>query len=315
MAKMEDLCISLASIAELSQGIIPYKTRAEGLNNPYISREPKGPDWKPLLDEGARVDRYSLSWKGLYVKYGDWLWCERDAKFFENPRLLFHRIRKRLPIQLVATFDDQSYYNRHALSNIIARDDQYSLKYILGLFNSKLLNFWFVSKFGLLMEAAIFKVSQLPIRHIDFDNPNDVKMHDDLVALVERMLDLHKRLKEAVGEEKKHLEHQIARTDRKIDNLVYELYGITEEERKIIDEKTSPFRATLRNTGRKWHLSRSTLSIRPIDGVVPFASPISIMPNHSPTTSLLLPTTAILSSSILNRLSSPCAASLITPRP
>jgi phosphate uptake regulator len=85
------------------------------------------------------------------------------------------------------------------------------------------------------MEAAIFKVSQLPIRRIDFDNPQDVKMHDALVALVERMLDLHKRLKEAVGEEKKDLERQIARTDRQIDDLVYELYGITEEEGRIIE--------------------------------------------------------------------------------
>lgn len=235
MAKMEDISISLASIAELSQGIIPYKTRAEGLANPYISPDPKDPEWKPLLDEGACVDRYSLSWRGLYIRYGDWLWCERDAKFFEKPKLLFHRIRKRLPVQLVATFDDEGYHNRHALSNIIASHDRYSLKYILGLFNSKLLNFWFVSKFGLLMEAAIFKVSQLPIRRIDFDNPQDVKMHDDLVALVERMLDLHKRLKEAEGEEKKDLERQIARTDPKIDGLVYELYGITEREKSIIE--------------------------------------------------------------------------------
>lgn len=54
-------------------------------------------------------------------------------------------------------------------------------------------------------------------------------------ALVERMLELHKRLKEAKGEEKKDLGRQITRTDGQIDNLVYQLYNITEEERKIIE--------------------------------------------------------------------------------
>jgi len=32
---------------------------------------------------------------------------------------------------------------------------------------------------------------------------------------------------------RKNLKSQIARTDRQIDDLVYQLYGITEEEREI----------------------------------------------------------------------------------
>ena len=55
------------------------------------------------------------------------------------------------------------------------------------------------------------------------------------IKFVERLLDLHKRLKDAVGQEKKNLERQIARTDSKIDNLVYQLYDITDEEQKIIE--------------------------------------------------------------------------------
>ncbi|MFQ5840641.1 MAG: four helix bundle protein, partial [Candidatus Methylomirabilales bacterium] len=50
--------------------------------------------------------------------------------------------------------------------------------------------------------------------------------------LVERMLDLSKSLKDAKGEEKKDLERQIARTDRQVDELVYELYGITGQLRR-----------------------------------------------------------------------------------
>jgi len=50
------------------------------------------------------------------------------------------------------------------------------------------------------------------------------------------VIDLHKRLKKAKGEEKKNLERQIARTDRQIDDLVYELYGLTEKEMRLVEE-------------------------------------------------------------------------------
>jgi hypothetical protein len=35
------------------------------------------------------------------------------------------------------------------------------------------------------------------------------------------------------------LEHQIAATDRQIDRLVYDLYGLTEQEIRIVEEGTA----------------------------------------------------------------------------
>lgn len=60
-----------------------------------------------------------------------------------------------------------------------------------------------------------------------------------MVELVERMLELHQKLPGTEGAEKKQIEQLIARTDREIDALVYELYGLTEEERAIVEEATS----------------------------------------------------------------------------
>ena len=61
--------------------------------------------------------------------------------------------------------------------------------------------------------------------------------HDQMVALVQRMLDLHKRLPNAQNpRDKTLLERQIEATDRQIDALVYELYGLTEEEIAIVEE-------------------------------------------------------------------------------
>jgi hypothetical protein len=60
-----------------------------------------------------------------------------------------------------------------------------------------------------------------------------------MVALVTQMLDLHKHLHEtALEHEKTVIQRQIEATDRQIDELVYELYGLTEGERKIVEEAT-----------------------------------------------------------------------------
>jgi hypothetical protein len=52
-----------------------------------------------------------------------------------------------------------------------------------------------------------------------------------MVSLMQTMLDLHKQLADAKAEhERTMLKRQIEATDRQIDALVYELYGLTEEE-------------------------------------------------------------------------------------
>jgi hypothetical protein len=77
-ARLEDVC-------EVSQGIIVYKTREEGARNLYMSDGPKGALWKKLLDTESTIQRYALFWGGRYLKYGDWLWCPRDPRFFSLP--------------------------------------------------------------------------------------------------------------------------------------------------------------------------------------------------------------------------------------
>jgi len=79
-------------------------------------------------------------------------------------------------------------------------------------------------------------ISQLPIHPINFSDPADKSRHDWMVELVERMLALHKQLTAAkIEHEKTVLQRQIEATDRQIDALVYELYGLTEEEIKIVE--------------------------------------------------------------------------------
>jgi hypothetical protein len=72
---------------------------------------------------------------------------------------------------------------------------------------------------------------------VNFSDPADVARHDHMVALVEQMLELHKRLHATTSQSDHDLyQRQIDATDREIDRLVYELYGLTDDEIKIIEE-------------------------------------------------------------------------------
>jgi uncharacterized protein with gpF-like domain len=74
---------------------------------------------------------------------------------------------------------------------------------------------------------------------MNLKNETEKAMHDKMVALVENMLELHKRLASAkTPQEKEMLSRQIASTDAAIDKLVYALYGLTEEEIRIVEGKT-----------------------------------------------------------------------------
>ncbi len=84
---------------------------------------------------------------------------------------------------------------------------------------------------------------KVPIRVIDFGNKTDKSRHDRMVSLVDQMLDLHRRQATAkTPSEQTALARQVAATDAQIDRLVYELYGLTEEEVGIVEgvAKKSP---------------------------------------------------------------------------
>jgi type I restriction-modification system DNA methylase subunit len=115
-----------------------------------------------------------------------------------------------------------------------------SPKYILGLLNSKVLDFY-LKRVSTPLRGGFFRyftqfVEQLPIRTINFSEPIDKAYHDRMVALVNQMLSLHKRQAEArAPHDKTVLNQQIAVTDQQIDRLVYELYELSEEEIRIVE--------------------------------------------------------------------------------
>jgi type I restriction-modification system DNA methylase subunit len=117
----------------------------------------------------------------------------------------------------------------------------FSENYILGLLNSKLL-YYYLTNISTPMRGGFFRyftqyIEQLPIKQIK--TSSEKSLHDKIVSFVASMLEFHKKLPVArTDHEKTLLQRQIDATDKKIDELVYELYGLTEEEIKIVEGNT-----------------------------------------------------------------------------
>jgi len=87
-------------------------------------------------------------------------------------------------------------------------------------------------------EPSFVYFKSFPIRLINFSEPIDVQRHDQIVVLVEFMLSLHHQLASInTPNEKTLLQRQIDNTDRQIDTLVYKIYGLTDEEIRLVEEE------------------------------------------------------------------------------
>ncbi|OHB85309.1 MAG: hypothetical protein A2Z38_10880 [Planctomycetes bacterium RBG_19FT_COMBO_48_8] len=140
------------------------------------------------------------------------------------------------------TLDIKGYFYKTGYGVVLSTSVRESDLYILGLLNSRLL-FYHLQQVGTHLRGGYVRfwtqyIEQLPIRRIDRDDPNDVERHDKMVKLVERMLDLHKKVVDAkIPDEKTRIQRQIDANDKQIDNLVYDLYGLTEEEIAIVEKR------------------------------------------------------------------------------
>jgi hypothetical protein len=113
--------------------------------------------------------------------------------------------------------------------------------FLLGCFNSRLLSWFFLQKSNIAQRDDFPKIvlketRSLPFPRLDLKNRADKSRHDKLVGLVDKMLGLMPKLRLATAESEKAVLHNaVTATDQEIDKLVYELYGLTEEEKNLVE--------------------------------------------------------------------------------
>jgi hypothetical protein len=80
---------------------------------------------------------------------------------------------------------------------------------------------------------------RFPIHQVNLTAPHDGDYHDRIVTLVMQMLGLQNLLATArMPYERASLQRQITATDLQIDDLVYQLYGLTSEEITLVEQAT-----------------------------------------------------------------------------
>jgi type I restriction-modification system DNA methylase subunit len=158
---------------------------------------------------------------------------ETFADFFDKPKIVYPDMSRYPKFSL----DTRGMYFSNTVY-FIASDSLF----LLGLLNSSLL--WFVIRGlsnalrGGLWRFRLFSghVEKLPIPKLDLKMPADKARHDKLVSLVEQMLAAKPQLARAQSDKDKDFYgNKCAALDRQIDALVYDLYGLTPDEIKIVE--------------------------------------------------------------------------------
>lgn len=107
--------------------------------------------------------------------------------------------------------------------------------------NSRLLDFY-LKKISTTFRGGFFSyarrfIEQLPIYVPDRENDKQKVVYEEIVSLVDRILELNEE-KQGVSDSAKRelLDWEVKVREERIDELVYDLYGLTIDERRIVEE-------------------------------------------------------------------------------
>jgi len=172
------------------------------------------------LDGSRCVDRYYIKGEVSYIKYGDWLYAPREPSIFEKPRIIYQLIRNiSLKRRIVATYlDIKLYSDRNTGLIFVKQNIKLDIKYILGILNSNLLNYIHAKSHNSTY-ISFPSIESLPFAIAE------PSVQQKIVTLVDYIL-LARRANPQVD---------TSALEREIDQLVYQLYGLTEEEIKIVE--------------------------------------------------------------------------------
>ncbi|MFA5780268.1 MAG: TaqI-like C-terminal specificity domain-containing protein, partial [Elusimicrobiota bacterium] len=231
LEKIEKNIKKLEEICDFCLGLTPYdkykgQTQEQINNKVFHATYKKSVTFKKLLS-GADIVRYGIFWNGKeWINYGPWLGAPREQRFFTQPRILVRQIISGKPLRIFASFTDDELYNTQIAFNILIKNNkEFDEKFILAIFNSKLMNFYHSQKFldkskNLFQKILIINAKQFPVKVIIKE-----KQHP-FIKLAQKMLDLNKQLQkfgDKITDERKRMESEIQKTDKEIDNIVYKL--------------------------------------------------------------------------------------------
>lgn len=223
--KIETISVKLFTIANINRGLIT------GDRDKYFSNEKVNNKYVPIF-AGGDVFRYFSNTISEYVLFerpstagGCW---DKAVHFADNKILI-----RQIGFEPTATFIDEPIAVTGNIFTIMSNSANNN-KFILGILNSKLIKFYWQLMFSdfknSFPQVTIFSLNQLPI--VKTNTENQKKM----IQLVEQMLKAKNKLNTVkIDKDKTYYKRRCYELDQQIDNLVYELYGLIDNDIRIVE--------------------------------------------------------------------------------
>jgi hypothetical protein len=225
LGKIEENTNRLQSFTSIARGVGVYHKRVGHTKefisqDPYQSKEKKDNTFVPYL-RGKNIKPYMIDWKNdSFISYGKWLAEPRESKYFEGNRILLRQIPGE---KLIAAFIDSNFITDQSVFIARFENDEVNPAGVLGIINSKLLAFYFRSKYSefddLFPKVKLQHFKDFPIRI----SPEPI--FKSIVLLVQ----------EIQSKKQMNPKLELPPLEEQLDRLVYQLYDLTEEEIKIIE--------------------------------------------------------------------------------
>jgi len=150
----------------------------------------------------------------------------REKFIFESPKIV---CPQRSPINTFG-YSEQEWYAASDVYYILKKENsKFNLKYLLSLLNSKLYYFWLYYKGqrkGQTLQLFKDPLSEIPIKEILPES------QQPYINLVDRILTITKSEDYLQNPQK---QARVKKLEREIDQMVYQLYDLTEEEIRIVE--------------------------------------------------------------------------------
>jgi len=190
--------------------------------------------------KGSNFNRYVIEEPTQFLRHNYVKFLNENDIFRFTPEILEANpkiIYRQTSSNLVATLEMNRYHNDKTVHVILPQKGyKIELKYVLGLFNSKLLNYYYsklVSEEG----RAFAQVKTINVKQLPYIEAN-IKQQEQIIKHVDQLLLLNKELQTAtLPEQKDQIQARIGYCEDRINGIVYELYGLTREEVEMIEMK------------------------------------------------------------------------------
>lgn len=217
---------------EISQGLIAYD-KYQGQSEEIISTRAfhydsfEKEDLKRWL-WGEDVTKYKIKWNGKeYIDYNGEIANPRDPKFFFGERLLVREITNP---SIFSAITSEEYYNDPSII-IVKSNENYSVKWLCAVINSKLATFYHFNHSPKATKGAFPKILVKDIKEFPTVIPQNVKPFEILV-------DYLIFLNEKQNKNETTFKNQISSFQEIVDAMVFELYFSNEfKQRNIVITK------------------------------------------------------------------------------